>query len=1334
MATYKRVGAKRVKGFKTSTEKTSTEKMENQISNYEKRLGSIGEKKDTRNIVEKVLNLKEGQNALFDVFELISRPQQAVFGAIDALQNNEDVGSAFLEGGGGSKTTSGGKLLRNAGMKDSGDKIGLDDILGGTLDILADPIDLALVPVTGGTSLGVKAAMQGGKNVKKAVNTAETLASGSNLVRKAMGGAADVSKIASNLVDASKIPTTIRKNITPLQAGLKLSGKAIGKGAKITDNIVEKALGTIDANQATKLANATEKFGEEAVKTVKATDYLDTYKNFKKGIVSAIDSTKALPGNIISKAKDTKAKEDILKIQGNKIIDDLGKDVDTYVTKKAADLGVDATTLKENTFKDMLDLVETNLDTTVDAKKWINNVTPKNNKFKGTTESVANLQKAMDSTPFTKGIYTVSEDGKELTVNVSKLKNKEVLRNNPEISKMFSDVKLERERLYTPEQLARFDELKNDPEFMEVFDKHKGDFEKYAKVLKQETGVNFGEIVDKVGYARRAEGTLGKQKREVEAFNKMKYTNKEQGLANTKSFGARKSPLSALETETIAKESAEKAVKNKEATIKGLTNKLYDNKKAILEEKIDTLAEKLESKTWQFNENLSKVDATLSKTASKLESVKNAKNLINNELTDKFIDKASKMQDEVLADNLFKASDKVTTTTKEYNTIMNKLSDSTLEAKETDNLLKKAIKLDEDLAKQNKNLEKYIARAKGTIDNNTLSTLKDSTKAIVKNEDLASAINKSNAKYENYLEVKKTLRESHDSVISNIEDNIRKAELELDSLDKVNDPKILQRLTKEQSKLEILKSQEGLETYNRSFESGLKDFINNSIQTTSASKIYNDALLEGSLLDKDLVKFAEDLTENKIPAGMTKVSGDTIYNQINSFKNLLPENSEALMNFAESVKGQNIVMSQPLATILGVAENLKRGESLPIKFINAMNNTFKKFKTLTPGFQVRNATGNFTNMYLSGVPAHQIPIYYKKAGSLLSGDNVKNLIAKAGDGIETLSAKELKDYKLLQEFVGAGFYRAGTNLQDMKEIQEAMKLSTKLPSKALNKVVNTNIKMNESLDEINRLALLMYAKENPKYVANLGKTSAADAVKFALFDPSNMTGYEQDVVKKLIPFYNFTKQNLLFQTSNVIKNTPKYNRLIKSFNEVYNSLDEDQYRQYQKEAFQIPLPFKDDNGNTLFVKSNLPLSDLGEYMSDPLRRVASSVTPVLKAPIEKVTGQDIFTGQPITKNGVEQVANYLGVNTISTDVWKKINALSNSELSDNEKWAEVFRSILQNTNEDKVKNNKLYEELEQYQTKVKELKNQGIDVPTIRELTSKTKLGVGRLKKKRTIN
>ena len=73
-------------------------KLQKQIDNLSTRMEASGvntsKAKDSRNAVEKFLGLPENQNVVFDIFELLNRPQQALFGAINAAQKGEDAGAA----------------------------------------------------------------------------------------------------------------------------------------------------------------------------------------------------------------------------------------------------------------------------------------------------------------------------------------------------------------------------------------------------------------------------------------------------------------------------------------------------------------------------------------------------------------------------------------------------------------------------------------------------------------------------------------------------------------------------------------------------------------------------------------------------------------------------------------------------------------------------------------------------------------------------------------------------------------------------------------------------------------------------------------------------------------------------------------------------------------------------------------------------------------------------------------------------------------------------------------------------------------------------------------
>jgi len=1304
-----------------STTKSTSKKLNQQIQNYRTRLEGAGQSTDKRNWLEKTLGLPEGQNALFDIFELIGRPQQAIFGAIDAAQNGEDAWEGFKKGFGGVKKTSGGQLLRNAGMEGSGEfnlfdpssynEFSLSDVLGLGMDLFLDPMDVPLFKVTKAAKFG-----------------------------KAADTVTDAAKMADTATDAAQAVNKAKVTLAPFQKGSKSTLEAgfglLGKGAQktlnLTDNVIEKALGKVDDVSKAKYANAVEKYGASAARDMfKTSDLLGDYKFLKKNLSSAVDYTKALPGNILKKVTGNKNAEQIARIQLENLINLTDKDIDDLARASLQKQGIQLT---EDAIAKEVKRISTNLGDFLEqdykisnsANSILSDVTSKSKKVKMTEEGKKTLDDILKDIPLAKGTYEITEDG--IKFNDKFLQNKNTILKDKKFKNILQDTKIEEAKNYTKEQLENFAKLSKDEDFMGLVNKYKDNYKKASEIIKNQTGIDFSEITDRPGYVKKARGTITKDTENAV----MGRTSS----SKAKSFGERKY-ASRLEAENALREAGEEGQEIVKAQRAKYEKQLSNVKRETLQAELDDVLLRKEKAEKIFNTNLSKIDSRSAKLVKNNKTLRESKNIIENKLTDDIIEQASKMQNTALSDDLYKASNKVMEQTKQYNALLEKFYNEGLTDAQLDKLASQIDKLDAKLKESNVLLESKITRVKNSMDDTTLKNINNITKSMDKTNDIERKLAVNEIKQEKVLQMKDTLKNSYADRIASYNERIEKLEAKLRGIDPSEDKKILEKIDKLDKKYQLLDNLEGQELFDSSYTAGLKEFMNSSLSTSTMARNYQDALLEGTLFDKNVIKFTEDMEKLpdgkiKVPKGWEKVNGTDVNKNIQAFKNLLPENSDALIDFGESVKGKTLYMPREAATMLEVASKTNNEAGAFVKFVNGWNNTFKRFKTLTPGFHLRNITGNASNMYLSGVPMKDIPVYYGKAISALNGAD--DLIRKVGDeGFEALTKAEQKQYRLIQEFAETGFYKTGSKIQELEDIEKSIQKGSKnVVKKGLNKVSEVSMNMNTAMDNYSRMALYMYAKDNPQYVAKLGKESAADAVKFALFDPSNMTDIEKKYMRNIVPFYNFTKQNLLFQSSNIIKNTSKYKRLAKAINMAYDSLGEDGYYQYQKEGFQIPTPFKDSKGNRLFMKTNLPLSDLGEYMENPVQRGLSSVTPIIKAPIEKVTGKDLFTGQDVnSKNSIERIANYLGINTITTDVWKKIKAIQNSNLSDNEKWAEILRSMMQNVNEEKVRNNKLYQELNYYQNKISNLKRQGIDVPTIKELTEQSKSNVNRMKKKR---
>ena len=1283
------------KDIKNLNSNKSSNDMSSRIANYEKRLSGAGlnteELTDTRNPIEKALNLQQDQNVLFDIFEILGRPQQALFRGIENVQE----GGSFLEGAKegitGEEYTHAGDILRNLGVSDdhlftnplNQESVSLADLLGFGLDVVADPIDLTIA----GT--------------------------GKSILENVVG------------------------------AGVKGSKKALGAA----DNVVSKALAKSDAKNMQKLIDA----GEDVTKF---TGKADAYNAIKNSFRRTADYSASIPDDLYSTITRSDNALDAANAFGKSYINKLKTSVNDYssvVGRTADDISSDIQKLisskyaPEQTFSNFI-------------KKAI---TDKKNTFKGTKEQIDDIYKQInafkDSNNITDDVLNViiGNNGTSLKVTTKGDKASRQLGNlvgNKKLMKQLDDIKLVKETAKSADDLndlARIQKLYDtDTAFKGIMDEAESGYNAVNKMIKDATGesISFEDML-REGYVTNPLTDEGKKFLQDLKSNNIGVSNK------TKNVRTREEILKGTSKTTSEKtysnyapqanrefsEDVSKAIETRKKSIEKQKSYLHENKIKNVKEQLKEINLNEAVAKQNYENNLAKLNKNKDKYTELTKAYNEKMDRVSDIVNDDIIKKAQGINDEKLVGGLLTKSKKYTNNANKLESLKAELSKNGLTRKQVADLEKKlekaydatkASKIELMIQAEKVNngaTQKYIKEAKKVADKMYKNTSDYTKKAM-----------KASSKVDSTLSKIKQLDASYNDVANQLKKQQANLQLELKTLTGKSaetiakeNKVVLDKIGSLQKDIDILSSFEGKELFSTNFFQGFGDFVDKTTTQAKALNAYSEALLHSGLNNDSVLKFISKGDEAKDTIGFIKLGADEtarLSDYLDTMKNFMPEDSKLIKTFKNQIENsKEIYMDKGLSELLKI--NVKEKELNPLMdMLNNYNNFFKKYSTLTPGFHLRNISGNATNMILSGVPSTQIPGLYKEANRLAKPEYIMNLYEKSAKG--SLSAAESADFKIVKQFIEGGFAGTGKEVRDLGEIfakattDNASKNAFK---KALDKTFELNVKGNEFVDARNRMALLLYADKTPSYISKLGAKDAIDATKKVLFDPKNMSPFEQKYLKKIIPFYTFTKQNLVFQANNIIKNTSKYNRLMKTFNEAYDAVGEENYRQYQKENFEIPL-FMGDEGLTT-AKTNLPVGDLGEYISNPLQRLVSSTSPLIKTPFELASGVDTFTGQAISdRSGLETLARSLGLTNVYNAGGNILDLISGEEEITP---ATITPSMFRYSDTQKIANQRQYEELMQYQQIVKDLKNQGIDVPTISELTNSTNASIRNLKKRR---
>ena len=374
------------------------------------------------------------------------------------------------------------------------------------------------------------------------------------------------------------------------------------------------------------------------------------------------------------------------------------------------------------------------------------------------------------------------------------------------------------------------------------------------------------------------------------------------------------------------------------------------------------------------------------------------------------------------------------------------------------------------------------------------------------------------------------------------------------------------------------------------------------------------------------------------------------------YDNVVPITEDALKYLKSSKHGDEALQNKWLGYEV-TRNEFTRGYALPREIMDFVETSFKTingpkeinkflthydemtrwFKSWTlsifPSYHVRNKVGNMWNNHVMGVELKSYKDALKIQTNLANGTEGYIDIYVSGK-----RAKERISYTKFQELldkhgvVGRGLFTADIETSLIQEMGKAKWLTLS----ADNKAIAIGKKVGENVENNARIANFLHHLRKGDTPAD-----AAKQVQIALFDYADLTVFEQDVMKRIFPFYTWSRKNIPFQLQQMIKHPGKY----KAVETLRRDLEaviapEDENEKYLSTWMLANYPAKvkiDSDGNPKYFMLGgwWAGADVWKLGSSPTKLVTDLLHPVLKVLYEQAGADedgyitDTFSGQKL---------------------------------------------------------------------------------------------------------
>lgn len=520
-----------------------------------------------------------------------------------------------------------------------------------------------------------------------------------------------------------------------------------------------------------------------------------------------------------------------------------------------------------------------------------------------------------------------------------------------------------------------------------------------------------------------------------------------------------------------------------------------------------------------------------------------------------------------------------------------------------------------------------------------------------------------------------------------------------ESLKGVTDPAVKELILQQQARSKKFAGQLGLENpYESYFPFLKKDKIQNFLQETSAKNLRVGSegykkefknLLTNAEIETDPVKAFFTSEAQQVSDRMTR-------DFLKGFSKKYGKSLESFANADEAQKAGFKVLKEKglFGKEVGyikegdarVLNNLISPEFQTVNMLakatgfDALTNLFKRSVTgLFLPFHVRNfASGMIQNFEALG-PAALNP------KSIAAGQKMAYLLAKGekpGEGLIQVAGKNEKFSKVFkafeERFGGDTFYhndflQAIDNGEGaLRQAQGALSKGAARSTLGFQKGNMIPLVGNDGIPFKMARVVGQFIEHQQKATAYMAALSQGKTVSEALriaatagFDYRALTAFESQIMRRIIPFYSFTRKNIELQLKTLGENPQRINQVLSFFENMGDNIDPDEKKslpQYLADSIGIKISDTPEGLKQYISSFGTPIEAFADLFNrNPVLKGISQMNPLLKAPIEIGIGKDSFRQRDLKdvydareyKNAPQIVKDILDIREIEKDVLKE---------------------------------------------------------------------------------